>query len=85
MASSFKLTCFFLSIISTDENSLIRELGDEPAENRVKLYYCYKEKYEKDIQAVMRSELGSRSLGMAMQVRKTDDVINIECDRSIRK
>jgi hypothetical protein len=52
----------------TDENALIRELGDEPAENRVNLYYCYKEKYENDLQAVMKSELGSRSLGMAMQL-----------------
>jgi hypothetical protein len=64
---------------------LIRELGDEPAENRIKLFYCYKEKYGKDIQAVMKSELGSRSLGMAMQVRKTDDVMTVECDGSIQK
>jgi hypothetical protein len=66
--------------MSTDENALIRELGDEPAENRVKLFYCYKEKYGKDIQKVMKSELGSRSLGMAMQVRKADEVITVGCD-----
>ena len=54
----------------TDENALIRELGDEPADNRVKLYYCYKSKYGKDLMEVMESELGNRPLGFTMQVRR---------------
>jgi hypothetical protein len=52
----------------TDENSLIRNLGDEPADMRVKLYYCYKEKFGDDLREVMKAELGSRNLGMCMQV-----------------
>ena len=54
----------------TDENALIRELGDEPADMRVKLYHCYKEKYGKDLQEVMKSELGSGNLGTCMQVSR---------------
>jgi annexin A13 len=55
-------------MLSTDENTLIRELGDEPADMRVKLYYCYKEKYGKDLQQVMKSELGSNDLGTTLQL-----------------
>lgn len=54
--------------MTSDENTLIRELGDEPADMRVKLYYCYKEKYGKDLQIVMKSELGSNALGMTLQL-----------------
>ena len=54
--------------LTSDENTLIRELGDEPADMRVKLYYCYKEKYGKDLQIVMKSELGSNALGMTLQL-----------------
>jgi hypothetical protein len=52
----------------TDENSLIQNLGDETAAMRVKLYYCYKEKFGDDICEVMESELGNNKLGKCMQV-----------------
>jgi hypothetical protein len=52
----------------SDENTLIRELGDETADMRVKLYYCYKAKYRKDLQEVMKSEVGSMALGMTLQL-----------------
>ena len=55
-------------MLISDENALIREVGDEPADMRVKLYYCYKEKYGKDLQMVMKSELGSNALGMTLQL-----------------
>jgi hypothetical protein len=55
-------------LLISDKNTLIRELGDEPADMRVKLYYCYKDKYGKDLQMVMKSELGSNALGLTLQL-----------------
>lgn len=55
----------------TDEDSLIRELGDEPADHRMKLYFCYKEKYGDDLDKVMQKEMGKGSIGKCMQVRNT--------------
>lgn len=52
----------------TDENALIRELGDEPADVRVNLYHCYKEKFGDDLREVMQSELGNKNLGTCMQL-----------------
>jgi hypothetical protein len=55
-------------LLILDKNTLIRELGDEPADMRVKLYYCYKDKYGKDLQMVMKSDLGSNALGLTLQL-----------------
>jgi hypothetical protein len=52
----------------TDENVLIRELGDESADSRLKAYYCYQDKYGKDLREVMDGELGDNNLGFAMQL-----------------
>jgi hypothetical protein len=55
----------------TDEDALIRELGDEPADHRLKLYYCYKEKFGDDLDKVMQKEMGKGNVGKCMQVRTT--------------
>jgi hypothetical protein len=52
----------------TDEDALINELADEPADIRVQMYHCYKKKYDTEVHKVMKSELGSGKLGMAMQL-----------------
>ena len=52
----------------TDENALLREMGDENAENRLALYHCYQQQYGDDLRAVMDSELGDGNLGLCMQV-----------------
>jgi hypothetical protein len=59
---------FSISLLISDENTLIRELGDQTADMRAKLYYCYKDHYGKDLQRVMKSEVGSRALGMTLQL-----------------
>jgi hypothetical protein len=59
----------------TDENTLITELGDEPAYIRAQLYYCYKQKYGQELRRVMESELGSGgNLGMCMQVSEFETI-----------
>jgi Annexin len=55
----------------TDEDTLIRELGDEPADHRLKLYYCYKEKFGDDLDKVMQKEMGKGNVGKCLQVRAT--------------
>jgi hypothetical protein len=55
----------------TDEDTLIRELGDEPADHRLKLYYCYKEKFGDDLDKVMQKEMGKGNVGKCLQVRST--------------
>ena len=56
----------------TDENALIREVGDENAADRLALYYCYKEQFGDDLKKVMESELGNGDLGLCMQVGCVD-------------
>lgn len=63
----------------TDENKLLRALGRCTPEMRCKVPLRYKEMFEKELQAVVKSECGNKDFGTALQFLAVDPV-EAECD-----
>lgn len=69
----------------TDEKKLVKALASQSPEARCQIPLRYKEIYEKELKAVMKSECGSRDFGIALQFLAVSpdaaecDMINKAC------
>mmetsp|Transcript_16745 Transcript_16745/g.31856 ORF Transcript_16745/g.31856 Transcript_16745/m.31856 type:complete len:330 (+) Transcript_16745:115-1104(+) len=63
----------------TDEKRLLKAMGSMSAETRCKVPIRFKEMFDKDLRALVKSECGNRDFGTALKFLAVDPV-SAECD-----